>query len=188
VPVAPQAIGPEWWYQTLADEEGPTEEELAAEVAVEVPAAKVPVAEKVTPAFAPPPVAPTPEVAPALVAPPSAPKKLVRAKPAPAVPAQPVVDMEALIARVRVNPDDHQALRDMARGWVQLGDFNAARGAYEELVHHGALLDDVIYDLGIFVEDHPDEVEFIRLMGDANMKAGNLQKALKLYRQALKKL
>jgi cytochrome c-type biogenesis protein CcmH/NrfG len=152
------------------------------------------VAEEVTPAFAPPPVAPAPEVAvqaapaPVPVTPPPAPKKLVRAKPAPAVPVQPVVDMEALMARVRANPDDHQALRDMARGWVQLGDFKAARGAYEELIHHSALLDDVIYDLGIFVEDHPDEVEFIRLMGDAHMKSGNLQKALKLYRQALKKL
>jgi tetratricopeptide (TPR) repeat protein len=188
VPIAPQAVGPEWWYQTLADEEGPTEEELAAEEAAEALAARVPVAEKVTPAIVPSPVTPEPEVAPARVAPPPSPKKLVRAKPAPAVPAQPVVDMEALMARVRVNPDDHQALRDMARGWVQRGDFNAARGAYDELVRHGALLDDVTYDLGIFVEDHPDEVEFIRLMGDAHMKAGNLQKALKLYRQALKKL
>jgi len=38
------------------------------------------------------------------------------------------------------------------------------------------------------LETHPDDVDTIRLMGDAHMKSGSLQKALKLYRQALKKL
>jgi len=31
-------------------------------------------------------------------------------------------------------------------------------------------------------------VELTRLLGDGYMKSGNLQKALRLYRQALKKL
>jgi tetratricopeptide (TPR) repeat protein len=189
-PVTPQAAGPEWWYQTLEDEQGPVpmltiEEPPAAEVA---------------PSFAPPPPPPAPkpvEVAPVVapppipkvveVAAPPAPKKLVRAKPRPAG-AQPTVDMDALLARLRANPADHEALLGMARGWVQQGDLNAARGAYDELIRVGALLDEVIADLEKFTEDHPDDVEFIRLMGDAHMKAGNLQKALKLYRQALKKL
>jgi len=96
--------------------------------------------------------------------------------------------MDALLARLRANPSDYDALLSMARGWVQLGDLNAARGAYDELIRVGASVNEVIDDLERFTEDHPDDVEYIRLMGDAHMKAGNLQKALKLYRQALKKL
>jgi tetratricopeptide (TPR) repeat protein len=77
---------------------------------------------------------------------------------------------------------------DLARGHVQLGDLHAAHGAYEELVRRNAAMDDVISDLENVTEDHRDNVDLIRLLGDAHMKAGNLQKALKLYRQALKKL
>ena len=171
----PQTFGPEWWYQTREDEEGPVEE-LAVEqppVAVE-PIKIAPVAPVVS--FVPP--------APKPAAPP--PKKLVRAKPA--APPPPTVDMEALLARLRANPADYDALLHMARGWMQTADLNAARGAYDELVRAGALLDQVLSDLGQVAEDRPDDVEFIRLLGDAHMKAGNLQKALKLYRQALRKL
>ena len=193
-PVAPQAGGPEWWYQTLEDEEGPVpmlpiEEPPAAEAAPAFAPPPPPPQVQVAPVVAPPPIPKAVEVA----APPApkpeapAPKKLVRAKPRPAG-AQPTVDMDALLARLRANPTDHEALLGMARGWVQLGDLNAARGAYDELIRVGALVDEVIADLEKLTEDHPDDVEFIRLMGDAHMKAGNLKKALKLYRQALKKL
>ena len=193
-PVAPQAGGPEWWYQTLEDEEGPVpmlpiEEPPAAEAAPAFAPPPPPPQVQVAPVVAPPPIPKAVEVA----APPApkpeapAPKKLVRAKPRPAG-AQPTVDMDALLARLRANPTDREALLGMARGWVQLGDLNAARGAYDELIRVGALVVEVIADLEKLTEDHPDDVEFIRLMGDAHMKAGNLHKALKLYRQALKKL
>ena len=101
---------------------------------------------------------------------------------------KPVVDMEALMARLRANPDDRGTLLDLARGWVELGDLTAARGAYDELIRAGAFLDQVIFDLEAVQETYPDDVDTIRLMGDAHIKSGNLQKALKLYRQALKKL
>jgi len=178
-PSASTAAGPEWWYQTLDDEEGPVPM-LAVE---QVPAEAV--------SFAAPPPPPPPPPAPELKPVTLAPKKLARTKPArpgPAAPPQPAVDMEALLARLRANPSDHEALLGMARGWVQQGDLNTARDAYDELVRAGTLLDQVLADLDGVTENHPDDVEFIRLMGDAHMKAGNLQKALKLYRQALKKL
>lgn len=176
----PQAIGPEWWYQTREDEEGPIEELAVEQPLVEVEPIKVtPVAPVVS--FVPP---PPPAPGPRLAAP--APKKLVRAKPA--TPPPTTVDMEALLARLHANPADYDALLGMARGWMQTADLNAARGAYDELVRAGALLDQVLPDLGQVAEDRPDDVEFIRLLGDAHMKAGNLQKALKLYRQALRKL
>jgi tetratricopeptide (TPR) repeat protein len=244
VPVAPRAAGPEWWYQTLADEEGPTEEELAAEALAEAaqaeeaaeafapppvpepapagrvgrkPTAPLPtlppepvpagrVGRKPTGPLAPPPSEPAPAArverkrtgplapspsaepapAPGLVA--REPKRLVRAKPAPAVPPKPAVDIDALMERLRANPDDRSVLLDLARGWVQLDDMTAARGAYDELIRAGASLDQVIFDLEEVLETHPDDVDTIRLMGDAHMKSGNLKNALKLYRQALKKL
>ncbi len=192
-PSAPRTAGPEWWYQTLDDEEGPVQM-LPVELAPveEKLVEKAPPPEAVSfaappPPLPPPPPPPAPELKPVTLAP----KKLVRAKPArpgPATPPQPAVDMEALLARLRANPSDHEALLGMARGWVQQGDLNAARGAYDELVRAGTLLDQVLADLDGITEDHPDDVELIRLMGDAHMKVGNLQKALKLYRQALKKL
>jgi len=193
--------GPDWWYQTLEDEEGPSEEAQAALAAEAAPAEKavpltqvMPLVEEKKAVTAPPPpipVAPTP--AKQVVAPPPAPspratKRLVRAKPAPATPPQPVVDIESIMARLRANPDDHQALLDLARGWKTMGDMKAAREGYEELVHRNISLDDVISDLENVIEDQPSDVDSIRLLGDAHMKAGNLQKALKLYRQALKRL
>lgn len=189
-PVA-ATTGPDWWYQTIEDEEGPAEE-AAPEVALAEAAVPLP---EVMPEAAPAPVAPPreiPRVEPEAVAPPApaprAPKRLVRAKPAPAAPPKPVVDMDAIMARLRANPDDIQALLDLARGYRQLGDMNAARNGYNELVRRGAALEDVISDLETIIEDQPEDVDSTRLLGDAHMKAGNLQKALKLYRQALKKL
>jgi cytochrome c-type biogenesis protein CcmH/NrfG len=98
------------------------------------------------------------------------------------------VDLDGIMARLRANPDDHGALLDLARGHVQLGDLRSAHSAYEELVRRNAAMDDVISDLENVIEEHPEDVDLTRLLGDAHMKAGNLQKALKLYRQALKKL
>lgn len=180
----PQAIGPEWWYQTREDEEGPIEEPVIEQPPVAVEPITIAPVEPVV-SFVPPP-APALAAAPAPkpVAQPS--KRLVRAKSAP--PAPPMVDMEALLARLRANPADYDALLGMARGWMHLSDLNAARGAYDELIRAGALLDQVVPDLTQVTEDRPDDVDFMRLLGDAHMKAGNLQKALKLYRQALKKL
>ncbi len=202
VPVV-EVAGPDWWYQTLADEEAPAEEVpgeqvvlLAEAISFAPPSPiKEPVSAPVAPGvmLPPTPVAPVQPTLPPSPPPkpkPAArpPKRLVRAKPTPAVPPTPAVDMESILARLRANPDDHRALLDMARGHTQLGDLHAAHNTYEELVRRNVLMDDVISDLEKAVEDNPDHVDLIRLLGDAHMKAGNLQKALKLYRQALKKL
>jgi hypothetical protein len=201
VPVA-EAAGPDWWYQTLADEEAPAEEApseqaipLAEAISYTAPPA---IKELVFAPVAPAVVSPATLVAPVepTVAPPPperkpaarAPKRLVRTKPAPAVPPKPAVDMESIMARLRANPDDHGALLEMARGHTQQGDLRAAHTTYEELVRRNVLMDEVIPDLERAVEDNPDHVDLTRLLGDAHMKSGNLQKALKLYRQALKKL
>jgi tetratricopeptide (TPR) repeat protein len=191
-PIAGTA-GPEWWYQTLEDEEGPAEEvSAAAPLAEAAPAAgAIPFTEvmpitPVAPVAVPPKPVPAAPPAPARAA--RAPKRLVRTKPTPAAPPKPTVDMDAIIARLHTNPDDHQALLDLARGWRQMDDMNAARNGYDELVRRNVALNDVISDLESIIEDRPDDVDSIRLLGDAHMKAGNLQKALKLYRQALKRL
>jgi hypothetical protein len=195
-----EAAGPDWWYQTLADEEvlaeaAPSEQAvpLAEAISFAMPTPKEPVPAPVAPVAVLPPL-PVAPVEPTLGAPPRPkpaarpPKRLVRTKPASALPAKPAVDMESIMARLRANPDDHSALLDMARGHIQLGDLHAAHNTYEELVRRNVMMDEVIFDLEKVIEDNPDHVELTRLLGDAHMKSGNLQKALKLYRQALKKL
>jgi hypothetical protein len=195
-----EAAGPDWWYQTLADEEVSAEEApgeeavpLAEAISFAMPTPKEPVSAPVAPGAVLPP-SPVAPVEPTLALPPRPkpaarpPKRLLRTKPASAVPSKPAVDMESIMARLRVNPDDHSALLDMARGHIQLGDLHAAHNAYEELVRRNVMMDDVISDLEKVIEDNPEHVELTRLLGDAHMKSGNLQKALKLYREALKKL
>jgi hypothetical protein len=199
VPIV-EGAGPDWWYQTLADEEvsaeaAPSEQAvpLAEAISFAVPTPKEPMSAPVAPGagLPPSPVAPA-EPTPALPPRPKSaarpPKRLLRTKPASAVPPKPAVDMDSIMARLRVNPDDHRALLDMARGHIQLGDLHAAHYTYEELVHRNVMMDDVISDLEKVIEDNPDHMELTRLLGDAHMKSGNLQKALKLYREALKKL
>ena len=199
VPVV-EATGPDWWYQTLADEEVPAEAAPSEQavpfseaISFAMPTPREPVSAPVAPVAVLPP-SPVAPVEPALAVPPQPkpaarpPKRLLRTKPASAMPAKPAVDMESIMARLRVNPDDHSALLDMARGHVQLGDLHAAHNTYEELVRRNVMMDDVISDLEKVIEDNPDHVELTRLLGDAHMKSGNLQKALRLYRQALRKL
>ncbi len=92
------------------------------------------------------------------------------------------------MARLRANPNDRNALLDLARGWVQQDNFASASQAYDDLVKAGALLDQVIDDLENATDSHPSVPALWQLLGDAYMKTGQLQKALKIYRQALKKI
>ncbi len=153
--------GPAWWCQVAADEE------------------------EIVPEEAPPVEAPEPEQAP-----PPPPRRAPK-PPRPKVtarPSGPVFDLDGLMTRLRANPNDHAALLGLARGWMQQDNLASAGEAYGELVKAGHLLDDVIDDLETAVDSHSSSAALWQLLGDAYMKAGHLQKALKTYRQALKKI
>ncbi len=158
------APGPAWWYQIAADEEEGEEE-------VEAPTAEVAAPVPVQPQARPEQRAPRP------------PRPKVTIKP-----SGPVFDMEGIMARLRANPNDHNALLDLARGWMQQDNMAGASESYEELVKAGALLDQVIDDLEMATDAHPSAAVLWQVLGDAYMKNGQLQKALKTYRHALKKI
>jgi hypothetical protein len=68
------------------------------------------------------------------------------------------------------------------------GDVDRALTHYQQLVEKGDGLITVITDLETAVESHPHNPDIPRLLGDAYMRNGQLQKALSLYRLALDQL
>jgi cytochrome c-type biogenesis protein CcmH/NrfG len=123
---------------------------------------------------------PTPPVAePVRRPPPAAPK------PRPAAPvAEPFAAERAYL---KEHPRDYDAWLSLARGLWQTGDRKAALDAYTRLIRGGKSLDTVTTELEEYVEQWPD-VATRRVLGDAYMKSGKLDRALTLYREALETL
>ena len=82
---------------------------------------------------------------------------------------------------VSVDDDKLNAAREAASS----GDVDEAMQAYQELVESGQGLSILIADLETAVQQHPKQPAMRRLLGDAYMRNGQLQKALDTYRQAL---
>jgi tetratricopeptide (TPR) repeat protein len=165
---APPAVG---WP---AAEQAPSVEAMAVEGLLEEPGipsepvALPPVAETVTASVAPapPPQPPGPRPAP---------KPLGRSVAAP---------FAAERAYLKEHPRDYDAWLSLARGLWQTGDRSAALTAYGRLIRAGKSLDTVTTELEEYVEQWPD-VATRRVLGDAYMKSGMLDRALALYREAL---
>jgi tetratricopeptide (TPR) repeat protein len=157
----PEAAVPEWVEEPVL-----TEEEAApvpAE-ALEVPEAELPA----------PPVA-VPE--PVEVAQPAAP--VTRPLEPPRAPRLPKEKEKEKEAPVRL---------EMARAALSAGDWPGALNIYKTLVNSSELLKEVIDNLEQGIKGHPDDPAGHQLLGDAYMKAGRLQDALRAYRTALAKL
>jgi tetratricopeptide (TPR) repeat protein len=77
---------------------------------------------------------------------------------------------------------------DMARAALTAGDWPGALGIYGTLVNSSELLKEVIDSLEQGVKGHPDDPAGHQLLGDAYMRGGRLQDALRAYRTALAKL
>jgi tetratricopeptide (TPR) repeat protein len=157
----------------------PVVEEAKAPLAVEYP-----VVEKAPAPPAPPPVIEKP-VAPRVeaVTPAAAP-----ARPRPKPPKPLVADpFAAQQAYLKENPRDYDARLELARALWQVDRREEALEAYDRLVRAGKSLDFVIAELEEYSEQWPD-VGTQRVLGDAYMKSGQLEKALELYRQALENL
>ncbi len=72
-----------------------------------------------------------------------------------------------------------------AREAANQGNMATAVDAYKTLIESGQGLGIIIADLETAVQDNPKEATIRRLLGDAYMRNGQLQKALDTYRQAL---
>ncbi len=136
------------------------EEEIAPAEAVEMPAAELPLP-------APPEVVPVPVKAP----PPAVPTtRRLEPPQAPGLPKEAPVRLE------------------MARAALSAGDWPGALGLYGTLVNASELLKEVMDNLEQGVKGHPDDPAGHQLLGDAYMRGGRLQDALRAYRTALAKL
>lgn len=90
-------------------------------------------------------------------------------------------------AYLKENPRDYDAWLSLARGLWQTGDRKEALNAYGRLIRAGKSLETVTTELEEYVEQWPD-VATRRVLGDAYMKSGKLDRALALYREALETL
>jgi tetratricopeptide (TPR) repeat protein len=155
----PEAAVPEWVEEPALAEE---EEAPAPSGALEMPEAELPL-----PPAAPPVVVPQPvKVA------------------APAAPATRPLEPP----RAPELPKEAPARLEMARAALGAGDWPGALGIYATLVKSSELLIEVIDNLEQGVKGHPDDPAGHQLLGDAYMKGGRLQDALRAYRTALTKL
>jgi tetratricopeptide (TPR) repeat protein len=75
-----------------------------------------------------------------------------------------------------------------ARSHLEEGALAQAADEYGELIDVSSLQPELLQDLERAVAAHPSDAALQRVLGDAYMRVGQLQKALQAYRQALGKL
>lgn len=71
-----------------------------------------------------------------------------------------------------------------ARNAMIAGDTQAAIGHYDQLIKTRQLLPEVIRDLKEALYRYPEELSFWQALGDAQVRAGNLQEAIDAYTKA----
>lgn len=77
---------------------------------------------------------------------------------------------------------------NQAKTAVEQQDFSSAVNIFQSLISDGNGMMLLIGELEIISESHPNDPAFRRLLGDAYMRNGQLQKALVTYREALDQL
>jgi tetratricopeptide (TPR) repeat protein len=85
------------------------------------------------------------------------------------------------------HPRDYEVWLALARALWQADERQDSLEAYTRVIRAGKLLDSVTADLEGYVGQWPD-TSTQRVLGDAYMKGGRLQKALDIYRRALETL
>mgnify|MGYP006284805079 CR=1 FL=1 len=94
-------------------------------------------------------------------------------------------DLEERAAYVEANESDYEARLELARALWRTGDVDEAVEHYMRLIRASDLLDQVIDDLESFAAQAPKDPQPLQTLGDAYMKDGNLEQALKAYKQAM---
>jgi cytochrome c-type biogenesis protein CcmH/NrfG len=85
------------------------------------------------------------------------------------------------------HPRDYEAWLALARALWQTDERQESLETYTRVIRAGKLLDSVTADLEGYVRQWRD-ASTQRVLGDAYMKDGRLQKALNIYRRALETL
>lgn len=81
----------------------------------------------------------------------------------------------------QTSPED---ILKQAQAALKQNDLQSAQESYEDLIHHGKLLEETIHDLREVIDRHPMETPFYQLLGDAYMQSNQLQEALDAYTKA----
>jgi hypothetical protein len=87
-----------------------------------------------------------------------------------------------------VPPHGQETNLQLARAYLRQGNLNDSVLAYESLVQMPSMTDALVADLEQAIETYPDHPVLRRLLGDAYMRAGQLQKALVAYQDSLTRL
>ncbi len=156
----PEAMVPEWMAEPV----------LAEEEAAPVPSEALEMPEPEAELPLPP-------------APPVAVPEPVKVAPPPTLVTRPLE-----LPRAAGLPKEAPVRLEMARAALGAGDWPGALGIYGTLVNSSELLKEVIDNLEQGVKGHPDDPAGHQLLGDAYMRGGRLQDALRAYRTALTKL
>jgi tetratricopeptide (TPR) repeat protein len=120
-------------------------------------------------------VAPTPEPEP---------------KPAPepaAIPTVPAAELDEMRERLEEKDSDHETRLRLANALRHI-DIEEALEHYTRLISSSAKTTEVISNLEDYIEKRPQTAPLLRTLGDAYMKEGMLDKALKTYNQAMELL
>jgi tetratricopeptide (TPR) repeat protein len=198
---------PDWLKDQSADEQPPAavaapewipaEETPSPSLGVmEPPPMETPVSETPTPVAAQPvavePTAPVETIHPAGMAPPAEtmpPAGIVSFE----VPAQepeplpvptPPVPVPAAVRQTSILSDKDGPALQRARDLMAQNGLDEAVSEYAKLVKRGKLLEEVIYDLKEATYSHPVDVIVWQALGDAHMRANQLQEALDAYTKA----
>jgi len=94
-------------------------------------------------------------------------------------------DLDELRTYLKTNRSDHTARLALARALWKAGELRESLESYGRLIRSRAKMDDVMDDLQAYSEDRPGDPTLLRTLGDAHMKAGNLQTALELFNRAM---
>ncbi|MFH1635136.1 MAG: helix-hairpin-helix domain-containing protein, partial [Chloroflexota bacterium] len=83
-----------------------------------------------------------------------------------------------------VPEDEHHIKQLEAQNLLAHGDIDSAIKKYGQLIKKGKRLDDIITDLDQAIYRHPMDISILQALGDAYMRAGQLQDALDVYSKA----
>ena len=95
-----------------------------------------------------------------------------------------VIEPDSSVSMYSIDEDELKVAQDA----LAAENYQEATKKYNELVSKGGGIMILIAELEAVSEQNPDHPEFRRLLGDAYMRNGQLQKALDTYKDALNKL
>jgi cytochrome c-type biogenesis protein CcmH/NrfG len=105
-----------------------------------------------------------------------------------AVPADEEFEIQTYRDQIMAEPGTPQSRLAMARTHLRAGSLDDSALEYAELLESPEMNDVVIEDLEEIIETYPEHSALHRVLGDAYMRAGQLQKALVAYKEALAKI